>query len=116
MGRVQLASITKRKEGTGFNMRLAPGVTLTFDVKNKDGETIGQGTLEDGAYLNLQTPQERVAFLVENDHISEQKGEEILENIPDFVKYEVSVQTETKAKTKSSTKSKSKVTKEDSDF
>jgi hypothetical protein len=120
LGRLNVASITKRKDDPKrFNMRLAPGVTATFNVVNKDGEDLGTVVLEDGAYLNLQSPQERIAFLVENDHISEEKGEEILENIPDYVKYEVSVETPKSGSKKGNGKaktSKAKTEESDDDF
>lgn len=112
--------VAKKDKKKEFSIRLAPGVEVSIRVKNKDGEVIGEAELSDGAYLNMQTPAEEIAFLLDKEYITEEQAEERLENVPDYVKYQISVKnqldSEAPAKSKNTSKPKSKSKVEDEDF
>lgn len=112
--------VAKKDKKKEFSVRLAPGVEMSIRVKNKDGEVIGEAELSDGAYLNMQTPAEEIAFLLSKDYITDEEADERLENVPDYVKYQISVKNqldaETPAKSKNTSKPKPKSKVEDDDF
>lgn len=113
--------VAKKDKKKEFSVRLAPGVEMSIRVKNKDGELIGEAELSDGAYLNMQTPAEEIAFLLDKEYITEEQAEERLENVPDYVKYQISVKNQLEAdeaptKSKNTSKSKPKSKIEDDDF
>jgi len=76
----ELATISKKKSGSGYNLLLKQGVTLD------DGRRYEAGT-----YLFMQTPSEEINDLVSRGFITESQGEERLGKVPDFIKYKVSV-------------------------
>lgn len=103
----QIGSVLKSKENPKeFYLKLSADVQI--QVKDKDGEVIQEISLEAGESLSLQSPQSEIAFLLENEHITEEEAEERLEKVPDFVKYNVKAKVAQVEKKSNSSKNNSK--------
>ena len=71
-----------------------PAANVIGDLcKGKDGKlyikVVQDITLKTGQYINLQSPTEKLDWLVANGKITEEQREERESKIPDFVKYHV---------------------------
>tara|TARA_R100001086_G_scaffold224004_2_gene141855 strand:+ start:857 stop:1132 length:276 start_codon:yes stop_codon:yes gene_type:complete len=79
---VNMGAIIKRKDG-GLCIKLNTGEGSPLKSLNINGK------LFKGEYLNLDKPQVKYERMLEKGMIDEDEFEEKLENIPDFVKYEI---------------------------
>jgi hypothetical protein len=77
-------STEKKKE---YYLKLS--ADLDIRIKDKDGDVIQEISLVSGESLSLETPQDNVKWLVANNHLTEEQGEERLDKIPKFVKFNV---------------------------
>lgn len=117
---VKIGSVLRSKEDPK-QVYLKLSADLEITPRDKDGNAGETVSVSAGQSLNMQTPQSEIAFLVENEHITEEQGEERLDKIPDFVRFNVSAKiplTDSKPNKGNTTKPKGKVAKasEDDDF
>lgn len=51
-------------------------------------------TLREGQIVNVQSPQERIAFFLERGFLTEEQAQDQLEKTPDFVLFELTTKSE----------------------
>lgn len=79
---VKIGAIIKGKEG---NLYIAVDKELKLNINGK---------LFTGKYLSIQTPEDKLNFLLEKGYITEEQHQEQVGKIPEFVKYEITAKVE----------------------
>ena len=91
--RVKLGALLENKKG-GLYIKLEEGIkAVHIEAEDYQGNDIS-GTLEAGEdgtiFLNAQTPEENLEFLLENGYIDQKTFDKRLKSTPEFVQLEIS--------------------------
>lgn len=75
---INLGSLNEKRDGAGYYIKLNDQVKLTINGQNFDGK-----------YFNVEKPDKKYAVMLDKGMITEDEAEKKIENIPSFVRFEL---------------------------